>query len=109
MTQKDILETVLAEIKHIKTHMPNGELKQLAQDFEKIKEDLSDLKLKLLNPEDGVIVNTNKNEYTIYMERIKTRAKQADQIRHTVKEINSLKRELREIKNLLREVINNGS
>ena len=61
MTQKDILETVLAEIKHIKTHMPNGELKQLAQDFEKIKEDLSDLKLKLLNPEDGVIVNTNKN------------------------------------------------
>ena len=61
MTQKDLLESVLAEIKHIKTHMPNGELKQLAQDFEKVKEDLSDLKLKLLNPENGVIVNTNKN------------------------------------------------
>ena len=57
----------------------------------------------------NAIVNTNKNEYTIYMERIKTRAKQADQIRHTVKEINSLKRELREIKYLLIEVINNGS
>ena len=61
MTQKDLLESVLAEIKHIKTHMPNGELKQLAQDFEKVKEDLSDLKLKLLNPDNGVIVNTNKN------------------------------------------------
>ena len=30
-------------------------------EFEKVKEDLSDLKLKLLNPENGVIVNTNKN------------------------------------------------
>ena len=57
----------------------------------------------------NAIINTNKSEYTIYMDRIKTRANQADQIRHTVKEINSLKRELREIKNLLREVINNGS
>ena len=57
----------------------------------------------------NAIINTNKSEYTIYMDRIKTRAKQADQIRHTVKEINSLKRELREIKNLLREVISNGS
>ena len=46
----------------------------------------------------NAIINTNKSEYTIYMDRIKTRAKQADQIRHTVKEINSLKRELREIK-----------
>ena len=61
MTQKDILESVLSEIKHIKTHMPNGELKQMAKDFEKVKEDLSDLKFTLLNPDDGVIVNTNKN------------------------------------------------
>tara|TARA_S200002703_G_scaffold51782_1_gene44964 strand:+ start:73 stop:429 length:357 start_codon:yes stop_codon:yes gene_type:complete len=61
MTQKDILESVLSEIKHIKTHMPNGELKQMAKDFEKMKDDLSDLKFTLLNPDDGVIVNTNKN------------------------------------------------
>ena len=61
MTQKEILESVLAEIKHVKTHMPNGELKQMAKDFEKVKEDLSDLKFTLLNPDDGVIVNTNKN------------------------------------------------
>ena len=61
MTQKDLLESVLAEIKHVKTHMPNGELKQMARDFEKMKEDVSDLKFTLLNPDNGVIVNTNKN------------------------------------------------
>ena len=61
MTQKEILESVLAEIKHVKTHMPNGELKQMANDFQKMKEDVSDLKRTLLNPDDGVIVNTNKN------------------------------------------------
>jgi len=61
MTQKEILESVLAEIKHVKTHMPNGELKQMANDFQKMKEDVSDLKRTLLNPDNGVIVNTNKN------------------------------------------------
>lgn len=61
MTQKQLLETVLSEIKHVKTHMPNGELKQMQKDFVDIKEDLSDLKYTLLNPENGVIVNTNKN------------------------------------------------
>ena len=49
MTQKDILESVLSEIKHIKTHMPNGELKQMAKDFEKMKDDLSDLKFPCIN------------------------------------------------------------
>ena len=61
MTQKEVLDALLAEIKHIKTHMPNGELKQMARDFESMKEDLSDLKYTLLNPENGVIVNTNRN------------------------------------------------
>lgn len=70
MTQKEILESVLAEIKHVKTHMPNGELKQMANDFQKMKEDVSDLKRTLLNPEDGVIVNTNRNtESRIYHEQ----------------------------------------
>lgn len=61
MTQKSLLESVLSEIKHIKSHMPNGELKQMARDFEKIKEDVSELKKTMLNPENGVVVNTNKN------------------------------------------------
>jgi len=61
MTQKDLLESVLQEIKHIKTHMPNGELKQMQKDLSELKEDMSDMKFTLLNPDDGVIVNTNKN------------------------------------------------
>lgn len=61
MTQKEILESVLAEIGHIKTHMPNGELKQMQKDVERLKEDLSEMKYTLLNPDNGVIVNTNKN------------------------------------------------
>jgi len=39
MTQKQTLEAVLTEIKHIKTNMPNGELKQMANDFKKKKDD----------------------------------------------------------------------
>jgi hypothetical protein len=61
MTQKEILESVLSEIKHIKTHIPNGELKQMQKDMSDLKVDMSDMKFTLLNPDNGVIVNTNKN------------------------------------------------
>ena len=61
MTQKQILETVLTELSSIKKQMPNGELKQMQRDMEKATQDLSDLKFTLLNPDNGVIVNTNKN------------------------------------------------
>tara|TARA_B100000900_G_scaffold320082_1_gene279253 strand:+ start:237 stop:593 length:357 start_codon:yes stop_codon:yes gene_type:complete len=61
MTQKQILESVLSEIKHIKTHMPNGELKQMMKDMQSMKDDITDLKFTLLNPENGVIVENNKN------------------------------------------------
>ena len=61
MTQKQLLESVLSELVHIKKHMPNGELVQMGKDMESLKEDLSDLKYTLLNPEDGVIVKTNQN------------------------------------------------
>ena len=50
------------------------------------------------------IINTNKTDYQIYIERMKAREKQGDDIRNAVKEINTLKSELREIKNLLQEV-----
>jgi hypothetical protein len=53
----------------------------------------------------NAIINTNKGEYQLYMNRIKNREQQGDQIRNTIKEINILKQELFEIKNLLKEVI----
>ena len=41
----------------------------------------------------------------IYMQRVRSREQQGDQIRNAVKEINTLKTELREIKNLLKEIV----
>ena len=51
------------------------------------------------------IVNTNVSEYQVYMQRVKSRNKQGDEIRSAVKEINTLKAELREIKNLLKDIV----
>jgi hypothetical protein len=53
----------------------------------------------------NAIVNTSKNEYQLYMNRIRSREQQSDEIRNTIKEINLLKQELFEIKSLLKEVI----
>ena len=53
----------------------------------------------------NAIVNNSNTEYQIYMNRIKSREQQGDQIRTTIKEINTLKQELFEIKELLKEVI----
>lgn len=70
------------------------------------------MKLKVIGHENLVrdvktnaIVNTNKTEYQIYMNRVKSREEQGDQIRNTIKEINILKQELFEIKELLKEVV----
>ena len=53
----------------------------------------------------NAIINTNTNEYQLYMKRVKVREKQADELRDTVKEINNLKCEIREIKNLIKEIV----
>ncbi len=53
----------------------------------------------------NAIINTNTNEYQLYMKRVKVREKQADKLRDTVKEINNLKSEIREIKNLIKEIV----
>ena len=86
MTQKELLEDLLSEIKHIKTHMPNGELKQMMQDMQNMKVDISDLKYTLLNPDNGVIVNTNKN--TEYRKELQGNE---DSFRAKLAEIDSIK------------------
>ena len=87
MTQKEILESVLLEIKHIKTHMPNGELKQMQKDMQELKEDISDMKYTLLNPDNGVIVNTNKN--TEFRQQLQSNQKEFDE---KMLEVESIKR-----------------
>jgi phosphoribosylformylglycinamidine (FGAM) synthase PurS component len=73
MEEKDITSTflmkqILDELNHLKTNMPNGELKHLQtimEDLKKdqrlMKDDISDMKKKLLDPESGVIVKVNEN------------------------------------------------
>lgn len=73
MDERDITSTflmkqILDELAHLKSNMPNGELKHLQSSLEDLrrdqksmKDDLSDLKKKLLDPEDGVIVKVNEN------------------------------------------------
>lgn len=87
MTQKELLESLLGEIKHIKTHMPNGELKQMLKEMQSMKDDITELKFTLLNPDNGVIVNTNKNtEY-----RMELQSNEVD-FRNKLAEIEDLKK-----------------
>ena len=67
-TQKEVLELILSEIATMKTKLPNGELKRMEEairdlrdNYTTLKEDVSDIKYTLLNPEDGIIVRINKN------------------------------------------------
>ena len=53
----------------------------------------------------NAIVNTNKSEYQLYLQRRKNREKQSDELRGAVKEINNLKKELREIKELVKKIV----
>ena len=54
----------------------------------------------------NAIVNTDRNAYTIYMQRIREARKSNDDLKYAVREINTLKTELREIKELLIKVTN---
>ena len=53
----------------------------------------------------NAIVNVNKSEYQLYMNRIKARESQSDELRSAIKEINTLKQDFFEIKKLLKEVL----
>ena len=52
----------------------------------------------------NAIVNTSTSEYTIYMQRVRARESQGDEIRGAVKDINNLKTELREINELIKNL-----
>jgi len=56
-TQREILE----QLAYIRQHMPNGELKRIENRVNKLDSDISDLKKTLLDPKEGLIVETNKN------------------------------------------------
>ena len=53
----------------------------------------------------NAIINTNKTDYQLYMQRVKVRERQSDKLRGAVKEINNLKKALREIKELVKKIV----
>ena len=62
------MKEILDEISSMKKNLPNGELKiiqlsveELKQQQGELKKDISDLKKKLLDPDNGVIVKVNEN------------------------------------------------
>ena len=68
ITSTFLMKQILDELNHLKTNMPNGELKHLQttmedlkKDQRSMKDDISDMKKKLLDPESGVIVKVNEN------------------------------------------------
>ena len=64
----ETLKELLAEMNAMKTTLPSSELRIIQLSMEEfkhaqsdMKKDLSDLKKKLLDPDDGVIVKVNEN------------------------------------------------
>lgn len=64
----NIMRAILEELTLLKSQFSNGELKMMQLGLEELKrnqtemkESLSELKKKLLDPEDGIIVKVNKN------------------------------------------------
>lgn len=64
----EVLKQVLDELAHMKQAMPQSDLRIIQLNMEELKNsqadmkrDLSDLKKKLLDPDDGVIVKVNEN------------------------------------------------
>jgi hypothetical protein len=53
----------------------------------------------------NAIINSSTSAYSIYMKNYKSREKNNDMLRNTVKEINSIKNEMKEIKSLLTKVL----
>jgi hypothetical protein len=67
-TQKQILETLCIEIAKIKSDMPNGNILRIEQSLnemhlnqKEMKKDMKAMQKRLFNPDDGLIVETNKN------------------------------------------------
>jgi hypothetical protein len=67
-TQKELIADLIIEINSMKSKLPNGELKLIQKsldDLEKgqcdIKEDVKGIQRRLFNPDNGIIVEVNKN------------------------------------------------
>jgi hypothetical protein len=77
----ETLNKLVSEISALKTTLPSSDLRIIQLNMEEfkhaqsdIKKDLTDLKRKLLDPDDGVIVKVNENtKFRIEQEKIQER------------------------------------
>lgn len=73
-SQKEILDSLLADLQVIKAKLPNGEVKKIEAHLTQIvanqvdmKSDIRSFRKQILDPEEGIIVKLNKN--TVFRER----------------------------------------
>mgnify|MGYP003632793105 FL=1 len=59
--QKDIIEKMAKDLKELKKSQPNGELKRIEACVNKLDKTVTSLHDKIMDPESGLIVQTNKN------------------------------------------------
>jgi len=67
-TQKELIEDMIAELSQLRQNLPNGNIVRIEKalvDMQQhqldMKSDISDIKLKILDPENGIVVKVNKN------------------------------------------------
>lgn len=100
MANQITLEQLMQAIEALKAKMPNGELthiknsvEELRSNYSGIKQDLSDIKMRLLNPEDGLVVRNNQNR-----DRVVTLDEDVTTLYETVNQIDDDVRDLKGFK-----------
>ena len=58
---EETLSKMAADIKQIKKHMPNGEMKRIEESVSSIAVVVQNLHDRIMDPVSGIIVDTNKN------------------------------------------------
>ena len=61
LTNEEMLGDIIKELRYIRKNQPNGELKRIEKMMGEQGSMLSDLHTKIMDPETGLIVATNKN------------------------------------------------
>ena len=100
MSKEVTMSQLLEAVESLKTKMPNSDLTNIKNDVEELREyykdmkqDISDIKLKLLNPEDGVVVKNNQTR-----ERVSTLNEDVDSLYDTVNKMDDDVKELKGFK-----------
>lgn len=60
-TQREVISQMADDIKELKKTQPNGELKRIEKCVRGLAAKVDDMHNKIMDPENGLIVQTNKN------------------------------------------------